>query len=195
MTDAYDPNEPIFGPDMPEEVKEQIKARNRYYKAMGQDNMHAIRSLLDDLDSEQLDALDTMLANMLTNTAYNVAFMRGQIMMRRWAAYDVCPCGEEHDPDKALAAETGPVEPVMEVPNNLMDQIITTPGNEEVEVGSDRWKALMDEYNLVLTGDDEGRQWHECKGCSKTYPSLQDRMLKPVGVAGCEGCQQKAMWG
>lgn len=35
----------------------------------------------------------------------------------------------------------------------------------------------------------------KCTGCGSDYPNLADRMLRPPGVDGCGGCQQKAMWG
>lgn len=35
----------------------------------------------------------------------------------------------------------------------------------------------------------------QCNNCGMMYPSLQDRMLKEPGLAGCTGCVQKTKWG
>lgn len=35
----------------------------------------------------------------------------------------------------------------------------------------------------------------QCNNCGKKYPSLQDRMMKPPGIEGCDGCIHKEKWG
>lgn len=34
-----------------------------------------------------------------------------------------------------------------------------------------------------------------CKGCGKTYTSIQDRTLRQPGPGGCDGCLHKMRWG
>jgi hypothetical protein len=52
---------------------------------------------------------------------------------------------------------------------------------------------IMVEYNVEP--DDDGSQRVMCKGCSKWYVSLDDRILRKPGIEGCDGCQQKSAWG
>lgn len=51
----------------------------------------------------------------------------------------------------------------------------------------DAWEQVSDTV-LKFVG------W-QCNNCGKRYPSLQDRMMKPPGIEGCDGCIQKVKWG
>jgi hypothetical protein len=171
-----------------------------------QDNTHAVRQLLDDLSGDQLAALDMLLMDMLNTGKKSATYWRGQIAAMVWVKFDICPCGEEHDPDQVFA-EHQPEQPNREtelkgrpienvdLPDDdgpLYQQIITLADNEQVIVGSERWDDLIAVYNLKVVGTQfDGAMIFECRDCGKQYPSLQDRML----VATCGGCAQKEKWG
>lgn len=57
--------------------------------------------------------------------------------------------------------------------------------------------AQMAEYNIDDTYNQDTKEfmYFACLNCGMQYPSIEDRMLKPPGVEGCSGCQQKAKWG
>ena len=64
--------------------------------------------------------------------------------------------------------------------------------------GISRYARLMSDYELTienLPNNQDGSYLMWCHNCGKGYVSLADRMVKPRGVEGCEGCQQKAKWG
>lgn len=49
---------------------------------------------------------------------------------------------------------------------------------------------LMERYGLEIKNG-----YLYCIGCGTRYISLDDRMLRPAGPAGCKGCAEKAKWG
>jgi len=213
---TFDPQEPLFPPGFPEEFKEQILEHRRTTLAHTQDNTHAVRMLLEDLNQDQLEALDLLVSAVMVHPEYDGGYFRGQITQLLHIKYDMCPCGLDHDPTKSLQLPevTRPGSPVMpnedtalkgrpiedvEIPPELNKQLISTPDNEVVEIKSDRWDELLVKYNLIAVfdyiHDAERLAYVQCKGCQTTYVSLRDRMLKPPGVKGCEGCQQQEKWG
>jgi hypothetical protein len=113
----FDPSEPIFGPDVPDEIRDQITARHEYGKLTVQDNQHAVRSLMDSLNADQLKALDILIHNVQMND-HNGSFLRGEITMRLWQDYQVCPCGEDHDPDQEFSNPKYGEEGNPKIPNS-----------------------------------------------------------------------------
>lgn len=210
---TYGPEDPIFPPGFPEEYKEQILAHRAQHLAHTQDNTHAVRMLLEDLSQDHLKALDLILVAVMEHPDYNGAYFRGQITQLLHIKHDVCPCGLDHDPTKALQLPeiTRPGAP--EQPNqetelkgrpiedihipDLDRQVITTPDNEIVEIGSERWDQLLSDYTLLPVWAEGGERivYLQCTGCGAQYFSIQDRMLKPAGPEGCDGCIQKEKWG
>ena len=216
---SYDPDEPIFPPGIPEDYKNQILEHRRVHAAHTQDNTHAVRMLMDDLNSDQLTALD-MIVSACMSSEYNAAYFRGQITALLHIKYDVCPCGLEHDPTKSLQLPeiTRPGAPVMpnaeeywkgrELDDVELPEDYNPDNGERMEpwepkedgpenMPEDERIRLISRYNLVPVYNDEHTEvtHFQCMGCGVDYVSLEDRMLKPPGPAGCEGCQQKERWG
>lgn len=102
---TFDPDDPIFPPGVPEEFQEQIRERHQHSKLTVQANMHVVRDFLDSLSADQLEALDLVVVNVGSNPIYNCGFVRGEIAMQRWKKFGICPCEEEHDPDKEFHQE------------------------------------------------------------------------------------------
>lgn len=141
----------------------------------GQQNAHAIMEALSTLNEEQLVALKGVL--MFTNeNPHTNGYFQGIISQILQKTYNICPgCGVNHD----------------EVPPEWSEQEESNSAEKaSTEVSVD---VLMEEYNVVpYTGIDDQVQ---CKGCGLVSPNIEDRMLRPPGVKGCEGCQNKAKWG
>jgi hypothetical protein len=57
---------------------------------------------------------------------------------------------------------------------------------------ADSIAVLMEEYGLIQK---PGEPYLHCIGCGQTYVSLEDRMLRPKGPAGCNGCAIKMKFG
>ena len=168
-----------------------------------QDRVHQVKQFLDSLNEDQLDTLDLILLQVSYSS--DVAhFVRGQILQIEQTKFEKCACGEDHSnpdafkkpvkPNAATEHQGRPIEDVP-VPEDLFKDKITTPDNEVVEVGSRRWYQLLVEYRLreEMTATD-GTRALSCV-CGMAYQSLQDRMLRPAGIEGCSGCQQKSAWG
>lgn len=54
----------------------------------------------------------------------------------------------------------------------------------------DAWEQLAGDGKEIL----KFVGW-QCNNCGKIYSSLQDRMMKPPGIEGCDGCIHKVKWG
>lgn len=145
-----------------------------------QDNTHTIRRFLDELSEEQLQTLDIIIAN--CHSTEQASFWRGRIEGMLDMKYDVCPCGENHNPQELL-------EDV-----HLPEPRVTseTPITDAAEAGytKEEYQKLLVDYALAPVDDH-----FICTGCGQYYPSLEDRMLRKPGMDGCGGCQQKSAWG
>lgn len=177
------------------------------------DSVHKVKDFLDGLDRDGLEALDIIMRSVIVqpDTAHMV---RGQVTQIAHKKFDICPCGEDHDPAKEFQTPLLPQQKAPTIPNAATEQggrqiedvelpesfnrnTITTPDNEVVELDSDRYNELLTEYDLRVLIEDESEptvRKFMC-ACGIIYQSLQDRMLKPPGVIGCSGCQQKGAWG
>jgi hypothetical protein len=205
---------------LPQPSEEQIAAMREAHalQVMNiQANTHLVASMIESLDEDQLTGLDMLLIAVLDETLLN-GYYRGQIMQLLKTKFGHCQCGTKHgQPETFIAADQTPLpsqmapripEPEIEKtvgdPSNLdleelaklSEEVITTPDQELVQVDSPRYNQLCDEYGLltILIDDNTGARTFQCV-CGMIYQTLQDRMLKPVGVKGCSGCQQKAKFG
>jgi hypothetical protein len=181
------------------------------------DSVHKVKDFLDGLDRDGLEALDIILRSVIVQ-ADTAHMVRGQITQIAHKKFDICPCGEDHDPAKEFQTPLLPQQKAPTIPNTATEhggrpiEDVELPGDEtsqeraaremvEATVLTD--EELMSEYGLELDPNygkpmSEGMmppQKYRCINCQSGYPSLQDRMLKPPGVIGCSGCQQKGKWG
>lgn len=74
------------------------------------------------------------------------------------------------------------------------DNLATFYGVDDLTVGQVK---EMTRLNLDDLREDESCKLlgFRCTECGKQYVSIEDRALRPEGVEGCTGCQQKAKWG
>jgi hypothetical protein len=185
-----------------EQLAEMREAREHHMMHV-QDNTHAVKQMLNNLSADDLKALDMLLVTCFSEV--NIGYFRGQITQLLEKKYEVCPCGVNHEEEfktdqpktESVSKDDRLIEGMpedMKLPKDFATDYVTLPDNEVVEIGSPRFNKLLDLYNLTLTGDDTGRTFYRCI-CGVDYQSLPDRMLRPPGVEGCSGCQQRSAWG
>jgi len=155
-----------------------LKQRYEHDQMHIQDNTHSVKHLLNELSKDNLEALDLVLLQCFHHI--NIGYFRGQITQILEKKYNVCPCGEDHD----LQAAEPIGEPVL------------TEVDDLVKEGSLKWYNLCEEYGVIAEpySDADGYVL-KCTGCGAAVSSLDDRMLKPPGPAGCATCQDKMKWG
>lgn len=126
--------------------------------------------LFRDLQPEQLGTLLEMFT--LFGSEMGQRFLHHQIGVihtLQTVIHGRCACGDDHDKE-LIEDEQASLDSERHAENN---------------------QASMIEYGLIR--DVDGKLF--CKNCQAIYSSLDDRMLRPPGAAGCPGCQQKAKWG
>lgn len=129
---------------------------------------HRWLRLLTEMSPEDLATLMEML-RFCNDNKKGIPYFIGMSSAIQQLQNNRCVCGNDHDADMLTDAA----------------QKLQTERDEE------NAKATMIEYGLQRAED--GKLY--CTGCGMEYQSLDDRMLKPPGVSGCSGCQQKSAWG
>jgi hypothetical protein len=150
---------------------------------------HEIKALFDSLDEDQSATLVNIFENLLGEDAGRIAaHMAGRLSEIREKKFGICSaCGVNHNEElKQMTDPSSEFEPT---------PAYTPIGSAEP---MQAWEqAEMDEYNLDDLRDEDTKRLigFVCKGCGTQRTTIQDRKLKPPGVEGCGGCQQKAKWG
>lgn len=206
---------------LPPEIQVALQQQADHERMHTVDNTHAVKQLLDDLNEDQLRALDLIIKHVSKSEA-TAGYFRGKIEMIQQIKFDKCPCGDEHDPDK-MEFEP-PTEPNAATVAEAVSEFVTNASDEELDpihrmlAGEDEddtevlkearalyddKAALMAEYGVEANPDhglppyaeEYSPQPLRCVRCGKGYPSLEDRMLRKPDLDGCGGCQEKSAWG
>lgn len=165
---------------------EMMQARQTHVRLHMADAKHRVRDFMMELSKEQYEVL-SMIFNSIDDAA-DIAFYRGQLLVIGEMKHDICSCKENHleahaecsvTPDSVFGEQEEQVDP----------EVIP-----DLHFAEDKNDALMEEYNVVKAGDEVPTDF-KCGGCGIAIVSLDDRMLRPPGVKGCEGCQHKAKFG
>jgi hypothetical protein len=176
---------------VPPEIAAQIKEKEENERLHTQDNTHAVKQLLDDLDQDQLRALDLIILH--CGNAASVSYFRGRIEAINQFKFGACPCGQSHDPDEEFSQPPSPEQLTADHSAGLPEQsAVATAMDGGYEVHSEEWRAKCKEYGIALGLDADVLH---CVGCGIRVASLADRMLRKPGTEGCTGCQQKSAWG
>lgn len=162
-----------------------------------QDYSHSVKDFLDDLDKDELVILSRMLHAAAHDDHAAYGWM-GRIDAILQLRFDVCPCGEDHDPNWQLLNQQ-PEQPTSTAKDEVIHDV---PMPSEPEAASD--EELMELYGIEVNPH-YGKPWDlgmgsipqpfRCKGCGIGVKSLEDRMLRKPGVDGCNGCQYKSAHG
>lgn len=162
---------------VPPEVQEMYYNHIERQKMSYEDTVHELDSFVESLDATQLEQFDAFL-KLVAPSATKTAFWRGRIAGLRKSRDDVCLCGGKHSLNDLLEAPAPPEE--------KPELVVQT----EFATDSATMVSAMLDYNLTVEDDKI-----VCKGCGKSYVSVEDRMLRRKGVEGCEGCIHKNKWG
>ena len=156
----------------------------------GEANGHETREFFDSLTEDQLKKLSGLFHQAHTSEGHAALYYIGVISGFLDQKFNTClACGKKHDEE--LANMTGqPVvnDPPQVRPNGSRECCNTPSGGPHHDLC-----PYMMEYNLEP--DDDGSEKAMCKNCKQWYANLEDRMLRPAGPAGCEGCRHKTKWG
>lgn len=161
-----------FGP-----TKEQVEQARMNNEA----NAHETRQFFDSLTAEQLKKLNGLFAMCYTSEGDAAQYFMGIISGFLDQKHKLClACGKNHDEELHKFA---PVEESKVSPTPVQS-------DKPVQDAAERFR-LMDEYGLYEPSS--GR--FACRNCGTMYVSLEDRMLRRPGKAGCSGCIEREKWG
>lgn len=167
--------------DLPPELAEffQHAAHQQDMHQMShQDWIHQVQEYLTKQDKDDLLVLRRIIVMCNGELSAHFAGLISAILLTK---HDVCMCGQSHGTEQDILAPSS--EPVVRDP--------AQPDRSR--------QSLMDEYELVERGvptfENPEAKILVCGNCGTQVASLEDRMLRPPGVKGCEGCQNKAKWG
>lgn len=133
-----------------------------------QDSIHDLKQFLDSLSEVQLKSLSLMIDTILSSPqgGYWINGMIDQILQIK---FDGCICGEKHNPEDLLSEQ------------NQTEAIVKEDDTENLK-----------KYGLTYNPE---TTYYNCDNCGLQYVSLADRMLRPPGIDGCGGCQNKSAHG
>lgn len=206
-----DDNEETQGPaffiPMPSEILAEMQRRHDQHQMEADDYYHSLARMFDSFNKEQLETFRTMMHGLLQISdgpvQANLALYEGMIVGILHSKFNVClACNRDHDEvmaqqmeAQALQEETPPAmdggdpfKPAQPTADLQIDQ---------VGILSDAQLAAMEEYNLddVRSAEDGRLLGFICINCGMRYVSIEDRMRRPTGKAGCSGCVNKEKWG
>lgn len=186
--------------DDPAESSAAHMQRQSDMTMMANEELHnRIARLLEDCDTEDLRTIQTMFAIF--------AGEGGRELIIYWIGYAASlerqrfgsPAGETGS-DPSGGFWNGETCPRCSSPDPKKHLVVQYGGR--VQLCSDHWHdlighptvdaAFLEEYNL---NRQIGQRQVTCRGCGLLYISLEDRMLKPPGIDGCSGCQQRSAQG
>jgi hypothetical protein len=186
-----------FG-ELPPEVIAQLREQHEQQHMAVESHIHGYKQFLEGLNADQLKMVRQLASD--CQDIETSGHWQGRIVEILHRKFGLCPCGNNHDKDAAdLLAEQAPAEvkPLdADLQANLKKKQAAVeeakgPLSEiQAELLSTPKAELLERYNL-----EEVEEGIRCIGCQTLVASLEDRMLRPPGVKGCETCQHKTKWG
>lgn len=169
-------------PGMPEELKQAIIAHH-----MKNDQIsHEIAAFFEELNEEQLRILKGVISmltyadNPVATGTYYIGLMVGILNQK----FKLClGCAGKHDEEAHKMYEDAQAEK-LEHPLHMADQVKLIPEEEAAQMLTYGVSVLKSQYPALI-----------CNGCGAIFINLEDRMLRPPGVKGCETCKQNQKWG
>jgi hypothetical protein len=184
---------------------------------------HDVHRMVKEMPEPHLVTLKGLL-NIMAQTTQSIqaAFLEGVLVAACENRFGICPaCGIKHDAefDHLLNATREQMQAEGEIgaPNQAVGQAQAQEhqaGPQPGQATDDSPPARPDDDDLRTTfalAEEYGLSYYppgspavldglkppgwSCDNCGAQYVSPQDRALKPKGVNGCSGCQQKAAWG
>ena len=152
-----------------EQTEDPVAFMRRQHELMhmsATDNMHRMHDLLAKIDKDDLDSM-IFLFELLERSPEITPYFHGIAVGERYKRFKICPvCKKDHDEETAKLLE------------NTAEEAVNTE---------------LAEWDLEVNPEDPTGL--RCTKCGKHYPNLEDRKLRPKGVDGCNGCQERGGWG
>jgi hypothetical protein len=184
----------------PAGMVEAIRDRRDRMQMREQDMALAIENFFDDMTTDQLVTIREII-----NRSGNGAdtFYTGWVTSILHTRGVCTGCGRDHMEDMlgddhmpiqppAVQVSDGPTQ--MEIPFPSEDPPPSSPYTETDRI-HDMLKYSMREPEEGEVASGPNERPVICIPCGSLYQSLEDRMLRPPGVEGCEGCLNKQKWG
>lgn len=169
----------------PEEANESVRKQMEEAKANFVDFQHRMVQMLDHMSSEDLEVFAQFAMGCVGN-GHTALFYHGFATAMRSQKYGVCAgCGEDHDAVLAKIMDEGRLLPDAQTSFDAVQVV----GDSE---------NLMELYLIEPNPeypDENPSHPVRCSNCYMGYVSLEDRMVKEPGTAGCQGCALKEKWG
>lgn len=152
----------------PEELKAALERR----QMEGEVNVLAFQSLLAKADTEEMRALSNTFLRAGTGDDGIGIWYAGIIAGILHAKTGLCfGCNKDHSVSSAD---------------------FTDKKDDPTESDKSYLSNLLEKYRVMFMSDERNMDAPvKCSCCGRTYPSLQDRILR----ANCPDCEQKAKWG
>jgi hypothetical protein len=189
----------MFGifPDPTPEQAQQIKEYMEREEMEGTDAMNSVQSWFSSAGVDDLMVLRRLIGVFQQGQAPAMAYWDGMAASLLLFKHDVCiKHGINHD-DHEIEKLLG--QPSTSTMDPGPDPNPDAPQYDETHPGyaADMVKYDLEEIEAPKEYDnsEQGRIYIRCRSCHHQYVSLADRALRPVGIDGCEGCQNKAKWG
>lgn len=169
--------------DIPEEIQAKMREQLEQQRMSMAAGQHDLMRLFDELSKEGLRTLTGIFGLLAASQDEKLAhYFEGIGVAYLKIKHNICvACGESHD--LILSTEDEQIDP--QPVQNDVDKSESSIA-EELAL----YEKNIEEYNLR---SDQVTHELVCKNCGKGYPSLEDRMRRPVD--GCQGCHEKAKWG
>jgi hypothetical protein len=186
---------------VPEEIKRAIVADMEHRRLVADSYRHDLQRMFEEISKDHLITLRQMVGFIAASdkTGY-ASYVEGVAATTLHYRFNVCgTCGVNHE-EELLADQNQPADQQ----KSLFEQ-------EQSAVNDAKVQILLDEYGLKFacpcgrfscTEADHlnlprnyGTNKVICINCGMVYPNLEDRIMKPAGKEGCEGCINKEKWG
>jgi len=181
---------------------EEYEAHMEEHRLNAEAHRHDMHEWVESMDAQGLRMLRALLFNYDEHPS--ASYLSGIAAAMLYHKFNICPaCGKDHaelDPSVLLGKESSHEGLVYDNPGSgtpmgtdYQPSFEKMSGEELLANVPAEEQQLMDEYGLDFI--EYQYPSVRCSNCTKPYVSLKDRMVKEPGVKGCDGCQQKAMFG
>lgn len=195
-----------FGIPLPNEFLAEAQRQHDLHNMARQTVRHDMFAFLESLDEDQSKQFSLLVRTFANDEDGSYAkYIDGYFSALRERKFGVCPgCGVNHD---EVPEDMRPNEPSADYVQGVSDDIKVEAEEikndlqiEAARVGThyvltEFDQQHMEEYNLDDLRDEDDRATllgFVCLGCGMRYISIADRMLRPPGIEGCNGCQLKS---
>lgn len=175
--------------NLPPEIQEIVRAQMHQHELQHmaiEGSRHRMLNFLEGLDEEGLQCVRGLIQ--LVNAADETAGFYMGFTAVLLSKFQYCPiCGVKHDDPRDHPEET--VKTDVEKERLLQRDTADMPTRTRTITPEETAQMVMYDIKPHKEGG------YVCTNCGKQYVSIEDRMLRDPGPAGCDGCKQTTKWG